>query len=136
MLQSLAKDKDAPVGPRMSAAERGFETAQLHTRHWIISKSDGPPDHVNGAGVVGRFPLFREGGWREDKQVDASGRIRSGEECEGIFVYQSMSGRGGPVAFEGELNMVPGSIQQPTGDEFTVQVGRFPLTCDGSDFLF
>lgn len=119
----------------MSAAERGFETAQLSTRHWVLTKSSGEQEFVNGPGVVGRFPLFREGGWREDKQTDASGRLQRGEQCDGLFVYQSMSGRGTIASFEGEIVMVPGSIDRPTGEEFRIAVARFPIVCQPTEFI-
>ena len=150
----------------LSAAERGFETAQLNTRHWIITRRDGEVEQVDGAGVVGRFPLFREGGWREDRQTDAYGQLRIGDECDGLFVYQSMSGRGAMCAhsdsmrlktrltgltrltrltrlayvrrstFEGEISMVPGTIAAPQGDEFRIAVARFPIACGPDEFMF
>jgi uncharacterized protein affecting Mg2+/Co2+ transport len=55
----------------MSAEERGFETAQLNTRHWVLRQASDPPNEVHGAGVIGLFPLLREGGWRNDRQTDA-----------------------------------------------------------------
>ena len=119
----------------MSAVERGFETAQLSTRHWVLTSSNGEQQRVDGPGVVGRFPLFREGGWREDKQADASGRIATGAQSDGLFVYQSMSGRGPMVSFEGEIALVPGSIEKPLGDEFRIRVARFPLGLEADEFL-
>ena len=53
----------------LSAAARGFETCQLHTRHWDIRDGNGQSERVDGPGVVGKFPLLREGGWRDDAQV-------------------------------------------------------------------
>ena len=119
----------------MTAAQRGFTTAQLSTRHWRLTMGDGEVEVVNGPGVVGRFPLFREGGWREDRQRDASGRVARGEECEGVFVYQSMSGRGPVVSFEGEIALVPGSLAQPQGEEFRINVARFPIGCQPDEFI-
>ena len=46
-----------------------------------------------------------------------------------------MSGRGGAVAFEGEITMVPGSLEQPTGEEFNIRVARFPLGCQPDEFI-
>jgi hypothetical protein len=43
-----------------------------------------------------------------------------------------MSGRGGMRSFGGELSFVPGSLAEPTGEEFNVTVARFPLS-DGSE---
>ena len=120
----------------LSASERGFETCQLKERKWLLAQRDGPPEVVQGLGVVGRFPLLREGGWREDRQTDASGRIATGKDNSGIFIYQSMSGRGPTCAFEGEITMVPGSIHRPTGEPFQVTVARFPLEAGADEFLF
>ena len=36
----------------LSADERGFETCQLHSRHWVITDESGEADHVRGDGVV------------------------------------------------------------------------------------
>ena len=130
-LKLLAPDEEGGL----SAAERGFETAQLSTRHWRLVQASGEVESVDGPGVVGRFPLLREGGWREDRQRDASGRLSRGPQCSGLFVYQSQSGRGETVAFEGEIVMVPGSLAQPTGDEFRIQVARFPIGCTTEEFI-
>ena len=46
-----------------------------------------------------------------------------------------MSGRGAVVSFEGEICMVPGSISAPTGEEFRITVGRFPLQCQPEEFI-
>ncbi len=129
---------EAEGGP--SAAERGFETCQLHSRHWVLSDDAGRDEQVHGDGVVGCYPLLREGGYRDDRQsrsammnigVPASA-VREGDECEGTFVYQSMSGRGGMRSFGGELTFVPGTYAEPTGEEFNVVVARFPLS-DGTE---
>ena len=109
--------------------ERGFETAQLRGRHWVLKRADGEEEHVRGDGVVGRFPLLREGGWRECEQAGrtlAAG-LAQGEECEGTFIYQSMTGAGGMQAFGGELLMVPGSIRHPVGEEFALELAPFDL---------
>ena len=114
----------------MSAAERGFETAQLRGRHWILRDANGQEDHVHGDGVVGRYPLLREGGWREDEQRGRSfspSNLSVGEEMEGIFIYQSMSGRGNNVSFGGELLLVPGDLRNPTGEEFALELPPFSL---------
>jgi len=119
----------------LPAAQRGFETAQLHTRHWVLRQADGGADQVHGKGVVGNFPLLREGGWRDDKQRH-SGRIGQGEWCEGVFVYQSLSGRGSSISFEGSIDFVPGSLEAPAGEEFAVAVPRFPLLVGADEYLF
>ena len=84
--------------------------------------------HVRGAGVIGKFPLLRDGGWRDDGQ-DRTGRIRNGQEMTGVFVYQSCTGglAGGSGSFGGRLQFVPGALNEPLGDEFDVTVGTFAL---------
>ncbi|EOD08551.1 hypothetical protein EMIHUDRAFT_105940 [Emiliania huxleyi CCMP1516] len=121
----------------LPAAQRGFETAAAATSA-----------RVHGKGVVGNFPLLREGGWRgkqrhsgrardtrDDKQRH-SGRIGQGEWCEGVFVYQSLSGRGSSISFEGSIDFVPGSLEAPAGEEFAVAVPRFPLLVGADEYLF
>lgn len=129
-IRLLAPDEEGGL----SVAARGFETAQLNTRHWRLHQADGGVEPVDGPGVVGRFPLFREGGWREDAQ-NRSGRVARGEECTGHFVYQSQSGRGQTVGFEGEISMVPGSLKEPTGPEFRIAVARFPIGLAANEFI-
>ena len=43
---------------------------------------------VHGDGVVGCYPLLRDGGYRDDRQSQYSSAVRSGEECAGTFFYQ------------------------------------------------
>jgi ApaG protein len=42
-------------------ANEGQETAQLKSRHWIITDGDGKVQEVRGEGVVGAQPLLRPG---------------------------------------------------------------------------
>jgi ApaG protein len=42
-------------------ANEGGETAQLRSRHWIITDSDGKVQEVRGEGVVGAQPTLRPG---------------------------------------------------------------------------
>ena len=39
----------------------GDETAQLISRHWIITTADGETEEVQGPGVVGEQPVLRPG---------------------------------------------------------------------------
>jgi hypothetical protein len=43
---------------------------------------------VHGDGVVGCYPLLRDGGYRDDRQSQYSSAVGEGEECAGIFIYQ------------------------------------------------
>lgn len=119
----------------MSSDERGFTTAQLHTRHWVLTAADGTTDEVNGEGVVGRFPILHEGGWTEVDTNPRTGRRRVGDVSEGTFIYQSMSG-GESIAFEGFVRFVPGTLEKPQGSAFDVVVPRFPLKASVDDFIF
>jgi len=60
--------------------------------------------------------------------------VQHGAQCEGTFIYQSMSEPSD--SFEGEVTFVPGSLRAPTGDEFQVKVARFPLARRGEDWAF
>jgi ApaG protein len=42
-------------------ANEGAETAQLRTRHWIITDASGKVEEVKGPGVVGHQPTLRPG---------------------------------------------------------------------------
>ena len=42
-------------------ANEGEVTAQLRSRHWIITDADGKVQEVRGEGVVGAQPLLRPG---------------------------------------------------------------------------
>ena len=95
-----------------------------------------------GDGVVGKFPVLRDGGWRDDAQVGPmslgfADAVQEGEDCDGEFVYQSFSGpmtshQGG--SFEGVLEFHPGDAANPTGPKFDVVCPKFLLKCPA--FLF
>ena len=42
-------------------ANEGTETAQLKTRHWVITDGRGRVEEVRGPGVVGEQPVLRPG---------------------------------------------------------------------------
>lgn len=42
-------------------ANEGDETAQLLSRHWIITNADGDAQEVRGPGVVGETPVLKPG---------------------------------------------------------------------------
>mmetsp|Transcript_5909 Transcript_5909/g.18265 ORF Transcript_5909/g.18265 Transcript_5909/m.18265 type:complete len:518 (-) Transcript_5909:25-1578(-) len=111
------------------------EPCQLMSRHWKIFDGSRTNDVV-GDGVIGKFPVLREGGWRDDHQVANMGHgfaaaVDAGEDRSGEFVYQSMSGRlsGGTSAgsFRGEIEFFPGEVASPTGPPFRAAVPEFPL---------
>ena len=46
---------------RVTIHNEGAETAQLRSRHWIITDGNGSKDEVRGAGVVGEQPTLAPG---------------------------------------------------------------------------
>jgi uncharacterized protein affecting Mg2+/Co2+ transport len=123
------------------ATERGFETCQLRSRHWAVELGGSTGralEHVRGDGVVGAFPVLKEGSHRADQQATRAfspAALREGQWAPGGFVYQSCSGRSAPGgSFGGELTFVPGTLKVPTGEAFEVDV--LPFALDVPDFLF
>lgn len=118
-IRMLARGEEGYLSPQ----ERGFDTCQLSSRHWkLVNAKTNGIDEVNGEGVVGRFPILIEDGYIEDEDQEG-----------GVFIYQSCSGaalREG--TFEGKIKFIPGTIKNPTGPGFYVEVGRFPLSMSPS----
>ena len=80
----------------------GTETAQLLSRHWIITNADGEVEEVRGEGVVG------------DKPVLAPGQI---------YNYNSFCNLKTPVgSMHGEYTMV-----KADGETFEAQIAPFTL---------
>lgn len=46
---------------RIRISNEGFDTAQLISRHWIISDGHGRTEEVKGPGVVGEQPVLEPG---------------------------------------------------------------------------
>ena len=46
---------------RIRVSNEGEETAQLVSRHWIITDADGHVEEVRGPGVVGEQPVLEPG---------------------------------------------------------------------------
>jgi len=120
-----------------TAQERGFKTCQLKSRTWIIQEDGQQPEHVNGEGVIGFFPILEDGGWQlnresdPNRQYEQSGR-RNGH-VPGPFRYQSCSGRSASMcgSFSGHLQFFPGTIRRPEGAPFDVTLAKFPLRVPG-----
>lgn len=104
---------------------------------------------ILGEGVVGMYPLLTETAYRVDEQRDRFTPITSGVQ-EGTWIniepssspsnggdaddggegfrYQSFSGKSLPGgSFGGELIFIAGSLQDSSGEPFSVEVGRFSL---------
>ena len=85
---------------------RGEESVQLMTRHWVITDGNGEVEEVRGPGVVGEHPLLKPGE---------------------TFVYTS----GCPLTTD--VGKMEGSYQMVTtvGDTFDVEIAPFTLCVPG-----
>lgn len=59
--QSAPRAKRYVFAYTVRITNEGTLTAQLRTRHWIITDADGNVDEVRGDGVVGAQPTLRPG---------------------------------------------------------------------------
>ncbi len=59
--RSSASGKQYAFAYTVNIANQGTETAQLKSRHWIISDAFGAVQEVRGEGVVGAQPVLRPG---------------------------------------------------------------------------
>jgi len=59
--RSSAGTKQYAFAYTVNIANQGTETAQLKSRHWIISDAFGTVQEVRGEGVVGAQPVLRPG---------------------------------------------------------------------------
>ena len=80
----------------------GDETAQLISRHWVITNADGEEQEVRGEGVVGEQPVLAPGA---------------------VYNYNSFCNLKTSVGtMHGEYTMV-----RPTGDLFEARIAPFTL---------
>ena len=80
----------------------GAETAQLVSRHWIITNADGEEEEVRGEGVVGEKPVLEPGG---------------------VYNYNSFCQLKTSVgSMHGEYTLVG-----PSGDTFEARIAPFTL---------
>jgi ApaG protein len=59
--QSSPRDNQYLFAYRIRISNEGTETAQLISRHWIITDADGHVEQVQGPGVVGEQPVLGSG---------------------------------------------------------------------------
>lgn len=59
--KSSASARQFAYAYTVNIANRGTVAAQLETRHWIITDSDGDVQEVRGEGVVGAQPVLQPG---------------------------------------------------------------------------
>ena len=80
----------------------GAETAQLMSRHWVITNTDGEEEEVRGEGVVGEQPMLTPGA---------------------VYNYNSFCHLKTSVGtMHGEYTMVT-----PSGDTFEARIAPFTL---------
>src|SRR5438067_5707256 len=84
-------------------ANEGEATAQLRTRHWVITDGEGKVQEVRGEGVVGAQPVLRPG-----QQFEYT------SYCMLATPHGSM---------RGTYQMV-----RPSGEQFDAQIAAFPLS--------
>ena len=60
--QSSPRDNQYLFAYRIKISNEGGETAQLISRHWIITDAEGHVEEVQGPGVVGEQPVLGPGG--------------------------------------------------------------------------
>ena len=87
----------------VTISNRGEETVQLLSRHWIITDADGQTEEVQGPGVVGHQPVLEPG---------QAFRYTSG--CPLPSPYGTM---------HGTYQMVT-----PDGDSFDAEIAPFELS--------
>ena len=59
--RSSPKDKEYWFAYFIRISNVGTETAQLISRHWVITNADGEEEEVRGDGVVGEQPVLAPG---------------------------------------------------------------------------
>ena len=101
--KSSASARQFAFAYTVNIANRGTETAQLESRHWIITDSEVDVQEVRGECVVGAQPV-----------------LRPGEE----FEYTSWCMIATPAgSMRGSYQMVT-----PEGDRFDAEIAPFRLT--------
>ena len=60
--RSLPRDHEYWFAYFIRISNVGAETAQLISRHWVITNTDGEEEEVRGDGVVGEQPVLAPGG--------------------------------------------------------------------------
>jgi uncharacterized protein affecting Mg2+/Co2+ transport len=110
----------------MTPSERGFETCQLMSRHWVLLDGEtGREDIVDGDGIIGFYPVLMEGAHRNDSGRSMSNTTH-GVVSEGSFRYQSCASTTSK-SFRGRIRFIPGSLESPTGRPFFVNLSPFAL---------
>ncbi|MFO0553233.1 MAG: Co2+/Mg2+ efflux protein ApaG [Polyangiaceae bacterium] len=100
---SVPQQKKYVFAYTIRIANEGTDTAQLKSRHWIITDAKGKVEEVRGPGVVGQQPI-----------------LKPGEH----FEYTS------GCVLETPRGTMRGTYQmrRPSGDEFDAVIAPFDLT--------
>jgi ApaG protein len=94
---------------RVTIENRGRETVQLRSRHWMITNARGEFSEVKGPGVIGKQPV-----------------LKPGES----FTYTS------GVPLNTPSGMMGGSYQMESrGEQFDIEIPTFSLDCANQDVL-
>lgn len=109
----------------MTPEQRGFETCQLVSRFWRITQGT-QVNEVRGEGVIGYYPLLKEGEHENFYSEDGGHTLQSRGTERGYFVYQSCTDGREEGTMEGSLKFKVGNIFG-SGEEFDVRVAPFPL---------
>jgi ApaG protein len=104
--QSKPEENHFVFSYTISISNIGSESAQLMTRHWLITDADGHKQEVHGDGVVGEQPEIKPG----KKHVYSSGAVIE-------TPVGTMEGRYGMVS--------------PAGDNFDALIPVFRLAVPG-----
>ncbi|KAK3031893.1 hypothetical protein RJ639_035203 [Escallonia herrerae] len=134
-----------------------FGSCQLYWRHWIIRAHDNVESDVNGEAVIGKvggLPQTDQGecllinfekpttNFNGQSCMETRGWLHNASDPfpllspgDNEFVYESCTPlRSSPGSVEGSFTFVPGSLADPKGGAFRVEVARFPLQFP--DYIF
>lgn len=95
---------------RVTIENRGRETVQLKSRHWMITNARGEFTEVKGPGVVGKQPVLKPG--------------ESFEYTSGAPLNTASGMMGGAYQMESE-----------NGERFDIEIPTFSLDSPGRDRL-
>ncbi|KAJ1662994.1 F-box protein skip16 [Coemansia sp. RSA 1813] len=90
----------------LSAHLLGCPSAQIKSRRWLLHYANNEYAHSGGAGVVGQFPIISN----DEPYYRYCARLQ--DEDTGMMI----------LAFEGQIIMVPGSLDRPQGPEFSLDI--------------
>ena len=101
-----------------SPEQRGFGSCQLVSRHWKIYKDDPDEDEpsieeIRGNGVIGYYPLLREGGYMKYQSSSDDGTIVCLGDFNGCFTYQSCTPADARGKWKGTFNLAPKVCSRP-----------------------